>query len=123
MTGVKIESCGFFISQSHPFLGASPDGLIGTDTVVEVKCPYSRKNSLISEKTLPYLYVNASGNLSLKENHTYYHQIQGQLFISGRSKAKLVIYTMVETVVITILRDDDMITEMVKRLTFFLKII
>ena len=25
--GLKVQSCGFFVSKTHGFLGASPDGL------------------------------------------------------------------------------------------------
>lgn len=120
-TGVKVDKCGLFISQTHPFLGASPDGLIGNDTVVEVKCPYSCRFTVISEKTLPYLYIDKTNNLTLKKNHLYYYQIQGQLFVTVRSIAKLIVFTTVETVVITIYRDDNFIKDMVLRLTDFFK--
>lgn len=30
-TGNTVKQCGFFVSKSHPFLGAFPDGLIGSD--------------------------------------------------------------------------------------------
>ncbi|GBP79799.1 hypothetical protein EVAR_56855_1 [Eumeta japonica] len=36
---VNIEPCGIFIDEELPFIGASPDGLIGSDTCVEIKCP------------------------------------------------------------------------------------
>lgn len=119
MTGMKISSCGFFVSPTYPFLGASPDGLIGSDTVVEVKCPFSRRFSAINEKTIPYLYVDKDGNLTLKKNHSYFYEIQGQLFVTGRQEAKLVVYTTVETVIISINRDEEFIKKMVDRLTTF----
>ncbi|XP_045454869.1 uncharacterized protein LOC123664369 [Melitaea cinxia] len=37
--GVIIAPCGLFIDKDYPFIGATPDGLIGHDTIVEVKCP------------------------------------------------------------------------------------
>lgn len=36
-TGNKVLKSGFFISDTHPFLGASPDGLVDEDKIVEVK--------------------------------------------------------------------------------------
>lgn len=36
---VDILPCGLFIDPIHPFIGATPDGLIGDDTIVEIKCP------------------------------------------------------------------------------------
>jgi len=41
-TGLWLHKCGY--------LGASPDGLIGENDVVEVKCPYKFRNSLLSEE-------------------------------------------------------------------------
>ena len=41
-SGLRIEEAKFYIPQSHPFLGATPDGIIvkdnDIDSVVEVKC-------------------------------------------------------------------------------------
>lgn len=41
---VEINDCGLFIDSIDVFLGATPDGLIGEDTLVEIKCPYSAEN-------------------------------------------------------------------------------
>ena len=67
-TGEFIERCGFTVSPVHPWLGASPDGLIGSDTVVEVKCPYNKEV------------------FSLDSRPDYMAQIQTQMFVAGRSK-------------------------------------
>jgi len=41
---VKINDCGLFIDSVDVFLGATPDGLIGADTLVEIKLSiFSRK--------------------------------------------------------------------------------
>ena len=40
---LKIEKCGLFIDLENAFLCATPDGLVGDDTVVEVKCPYGAR--------------------------------------------------------------------------------
>lgn len=39
--GVEIMEYGLFIDPNNVFLGATPDGLIGNDTLVEFKCPFS----------------------------------------------------------------------------------
>lgn len=36
---IKISECGLFIDEDYPFVGATPDGVINDDTIVEVKCP------------------------------------------------------------------------------------
>ncbi|KAJ8732007.1 hypothetical protein PYW08_014737 [Mythimna loreyi] len=38
---VTINPCGLFVDYDYPFIGATPDGLIGQDTIVEIKCPLS----------------------------------------------------------------------------------
>lgn len=76
---VQITKCGLFLSESHPFLGASPDGLLNDDCVIEVKCPYSARYRNITTTSVPYLEV-INAELSLKKRHPYYTQIQGQLF-------------------------------------------
>ena len=39
-----VHKCGFIVSEKYPWLGASPDGLIGGDGVIEVKCPFGIRN-------------------------------------------------------------------------------
>lgn len=39
--GIKIDKCGLFVDDELPYLAATPDGLIGDDGIVEVKCPFS----------------------------------------------------------------------------------
>lgn len=38
-TGSFIQKCGFALHGEIPYFGASPDGLVGTDGLVEIKCP------------------------------------------------------------------------------------
>ena len=40
--GTVVKECGLFIHPEHNFLAASPDGLIGDNCVLEIKCPYSK---------------------------------------------------------------------------------
>lgn len=41
--GVQIVDTGFVKHREHGWLGASPDGLIGVNCAIEVKCPYWAK--------------------------------------------------------------------------------
>jgi len=36
----EIKLCGLFIDTENPCLGASPDGLIDEDGLVEIKMPF-----------------------------------------------------------------------------------
>jgi putative phage-type endonuclease len=37
--GVKVIPCGFVIHRTHDWIGGSPDGFVGVNGGVEVKCP------------------------------------------------------------------------------------
>jgi putative phage-type endonuclease len=41
VTGELVQLCGFAIHGDIPYFGASPDGLIGEDGLIEIKCPTS----------------------------------------------------------------------------------
>ena len=82
-TGKTVHSCGLVVSKQHPFLASSPDGIIGSTHVIEVKCPYSTRDKFISATIVPYLHCSDSGQCSLDTNHNYYFQIQGQLLCTG----------------------------------------
>lgn len=71
-TGNKVNDCGFYISEQHQWIGASPDGFIGEDGLIEIKCPYS-----LRDKKEPVFK-------SINEQKHYYAQIQLQLFVTGR---------------------------------------
>jgi len=41
--GIEINDCGIFIDENISYLAATPDGIIGDDTIVEIKCPYAAR--------------------------------------------------------------------------------
>ena len=70
-TGVAIEKTGF-----HKFsywLGASPDGFVGFDKLIEIKCPYGQRDKI------PPVFK------TLEQQPHYYAQVQVQLFVTGMS--------------------------------------
>jgi putative phage-type endonuclease len=77
-TGDIVESAGgkqgFVISATHDWLGCTPDGFVGSDIVIEAKCP-------------------ASMNLYGKVPDHYMPQVQGQMFITGRKLAHFICWT------------------------------
>lgn len=117
--GVEVKKCGLFLCKPYPFLGASPDGLIGDDAVLEIKCPYNQRYMTISADTMPFLKKDDFGNLYLQESHKFYYQIQGQMYITNRRYAKLLIYTFKEICIIDIPRNDQFIEGMICKLKIF----
>jgi putative phage-type endonuclease len=76
-TGNLVDSAGdnqgFVIHSDHDWLGCTPDGYVG-DIVIEAKCP-------------------ASMNLYGKVPDHYMPQVQGQIAITGKSKAHFICWT------------------------------
>ena len=97
---------------------ASPDGLQGTDYVIEIKCPYvlytaelhpkdfhklkkSQRNNFFlhwavtgtiqdeNSNSLPKIKFKTE--IRLKKNHAYYWQIQTQMKVLGRPNGYLVV--------------------------------
>ncbi|KAK7092864.1 uncharacterized protein [Littorina saxatilis] len=121
-TGKKISACGLYVCKTYPFLGASPDAIIEEEgvsqSVVEVKCPFSAKDLPISENNVPYL-EKKEGCYKLKKSHDYFYQVQGQMLCVGAQLAYFVVYTFKDLVILEIPKDDDFITSMVEKLQQF----
>lgn len=75
--GVDIEQTGICFDDKKRF-GASPDGLISTDGLLEIKCPLATTHIgyLIGDK-MPTEYIL---------------QVQGQLFVTGRDYCDFMSY-------------------------------
>lgn len=69
-TGREIQDVGFVLPDGTDAYGCSPDGLVGDDGLIEVKCP--------APETL--IGYHAAGELPIG----YRPQIQGELLVTGR---------------------------------------
>jgi exodeoxyribonuclease (lambda-induced) len=67
ITGLDSEHTGFWLHKDYYWLGASPDGLVGDNGLVEVKCPMSKTPWTL--ETIPL---------------QYYAQIQVQMEVTNR---------------------------------------
>ena len=104
---VATTDAGLWLHRTG-ILGASPDGLVGEDTVVEVKCLYKYRTASVSdaiEKEKDFIVQkDPSGSLTVNTSHKFYHQVQGQLYLTGRNTGQLVLWTPAETRVFEILK-------------------
>lgn len=67
-TGSAVQAVGFITREE--WAGCSPDGLIGRDGGLEIKCPYGKRNG---------------GDFKpLSEQPHYYDQVQFSLWVTGR---------------------------------------
>lgn len=93
---VKVNNCGLFIDEINYFLGATPDGLVGDDAIIEIKCPASIKNISplegIITKKINFATIE-NEKLKLKRNHNYYFQVQGQLQITKRKICYFIVWS------------------------------
>lgn len=122
--GVEVTRCGIFISSDYPYLAATPDGLVGEDSLVEVKCLPSVKDKLLmdvaKEKKSTLCLEIKNGCLQLKKTHRYYYQVQGQLNITGRSYCDFIVLTDKDFFVEKIEKDEHLWTNvMVPKLKKF----
>ncbi|XP_050526278.1 uncharacterized protein LOC126897000 [Daktulosphaira vitifoliae] len=108
---VKIQMSGILIDENFYYLTAKPDGLIGTDGIVEIKCPFNAQNmtpkDAIKNKVIKYVHYNENGDLVLKCTSPIFFQIQGELHISKRQYCYFIIWTPKGMDYCKILRDDD----------------
>lgn len=106
----EIKACGVFLSSSG-VLGASPDGLIDEDYVVEIKCPYKFREVLLAEelkKDKSYIfYYDDNSKLRLNAKHPYYDQVQGQLYLTKRNFCYLCVWTPKQAIYALISKDKS----------------
>lgn len=124
--GIEMESTALRFFQEHKeltvnptglwlhhsgILGASPDGLVTEENaIVEVKCPYSARDKTIAEACQLKdfcLQSDMTGTLSLRDNHNYVDQIQGQMHITDTVKCFFVVYTTKEMCIVEVDRDEN----------------
>ena len=110
-TGAMVEEVGFYEHPSILNSGASPDGIIGTDGLIEIKCP----NTATHIKTLE----------SKKPALKYMRQMQWQMACTGRKWCDFVSFDdrlpeHLSFFCTRIERDDEMIAELEQAVTAFL---
>ena len=118
--GTTVKQCGLFVSMDYPYLAATPDGLVGEDTVIEVKCPYSARYRVVTPESVPYLVHDQSGDLCLNSKHEYYAQVQGQMLATDRRMCHFVVHTLVpDTKIINVPYDNAFVDQMLDKVKDF----
>ena len=108
---VGVKEVGFVDHETIPMSGASPDGLVGDDGLVEIKCP----------NTATHIDTLQGQNVPPK----YIKQMQWQMACTGRKWCDFVSYDprMPESMALyvhRVERDDKLIAEMEAAVTEFL---
>lgn len=110
-TGEIVQEVGFIDHPTIKYFGASPDGLIGNDGLIEIKCP----NTATHLETLK----------NRKPDNKYIIQMQVQMACTGRKWCDFVSYDDrlpedLAYICLRINRDDDHIAEIEKEVSEFL---
>jgi len=86
--------------------GASPDGIVDEESVLEANCPYMERNMTIEEavNTSPNFCEN--GQYALKRDHIYWHQVQGEIYFTRNNFCYFVVWTTKDAVVLKIAKDE-----------------
>lgn len=104
--GVAVEQVGFILAPDGR-TGGSPDGLVGTTGIVEIKCPKAA--------TMVKYYRRPEG---LRAD--YFQQVQGYLWLTGRTYAALYAYHAdLMSLTVSVDRDDTFIERLVSELAAF----
>ena len=94
---VKIEPAGLLIDIEKPYLGASLDGKIGEDGMIEIKSPYTARELTPMQAIKQIKHVrdifHPTNVKKLNRNHSYYYQVQGCLHVSQRKYCLFILYT------------------------------
>ena len=106
-----VTECGFYIAPDIPESGSSPDGLVGSDGLIEIKCP----------NTATHIETLISGEIDRK----YLLQMQWQMYCTGRAWCDFVSYDNrlpeeLRLFVKRVSRDDEMIETIKAEVTKFL---
>lgn len=98
----QVNEVGFVISKNWPCLGASPDRLVFCECCLggclEIKCPYllytnnyTDINEYVSLKSS--CLIKENDKVTLKKSHSYYYQVQMQIFVTKLKYCDFVIWS------------------------------
>ena len=116
---IKVHRYGLFIPVHDPWLAGTPDGVVDDlddDTsqslgLVEIKNPYTARDQTLLEAAQKSTFClkldKDNQSLGLKHGHDYYHQIQAQLYCSGRQWCDFVVRTDKDLHIERIYRDQS----------------
>ena len=105
-----VSPSGFVICVQEPWLGATPDGIVGSG-IIEVKCPFVCRECSFEEaaatKRTFCLQKTHHGRLRLNTKHQYYHQVQVQLFVTKAEYCDFVVWSPSQVHIEHILPDSS----------------
>lgn len=105
ITGSKVNKTGICFDDEQKF-GCSPDGLVGKNGLIEIKCPLMATHvSYLISNSLPV---------------EYFQQVQGQLFITEREWCDFIsYYPAIKPLIVRVERDEVFIKKLENEILSF----
>lgn len=102
-TGNKVNLTAYRYHEVNDYLGGTPDGFVGDDGLIEVKCPWNGGN---------HLQTLLEGEVY---NQEYIYQMQGYMWICDKQWCDFVTYDPampdgLDIAVVRVMRNDDVIS-------------
>ena len=124
-TDFQITECGLKLC-AESFIGASSDGIFSCrchelSTLIEVKCPYSMRETNKIEDAITCKNFCIDSRKELKKNHQYYTQIQIQLYVYKYNSCIFVVWTPKWIFHTIVCKDDSFISSAVPKLERFFR--
>ncbi|XP_049271723.1 uncharacterized protein LOC119394373 [Rhipicephalus sanguineus] len=110
---IDVRQCGLFLCRSHPFLGASPDG------IATCSCCAPRLLEIKSPMRIDAFCKNELRGGCLKASSRYFTQVQTQMGVTGLKSCVLFVYSEEKCVQVPVHFDEAFFTELVKCCKFF----
>jgi putative phage-type endonuclease len=96
-TGNVVMHKGLYTHPDYPWLGGSPDGLVGTEGIIEVKCPFVHQR--------PHLKIP----------YHYYCQVNGLMEIMDKEWCDFVSWTVNGMKIYRVYRDKELFDFLMER--------
>lgn len=124
----EVHSSGLWLSTSFPFIGASPDAISSCSchgkSTVEIKCPWRLKDKVIVdaiEENIDVGIERTPAGLTVKKNHTYWYQVQTQLYCTGLDRAHFVCWCPMDIYIGVVDRDIEFMDNHLNVLSTYFK--
>lgn len=124
-----LEECGFTVARSgtvlcpsEPWLSASPDGLLNTGELLEVKCPFLRDGEDLEgvfQKRFDVKMVDGVPQLQPNGPRGFYTQVQLGMFCTSLRACKLLIWSASKQILLHVPYNEAFCVNTVARLRSF----
>ena len=120
-TSSCVRMSGLVVHKSDSWLAASPDGLVGTDQVLEIKCPYQRTIDQLSDDPRYDLGFDENKHpfLRLNGKNGYYTQVQLTMHCAAKRSCDFFVWTEEQQVSVSVPYVEAFAIPLVTRLRAF----